>query len=156
MKLYTITEMARILKTPVSTASYYRDRHKDFMPSTGSGRKKRYQEEALAALKLIVELASKNTSTEDIEEALSQAGSRSIEVQQDNNNSITTVQQQPIQQVKFIKLLDRIANQKKEIRELREDVKEIKKYINYKQVPWWQKLFRKQENKNGLKKRKTN
>jgi len=86
-------------------------------------------------------LASNNTSTDDIEEALSQAGSRNIEVQQKHNNGITTVQQQSIQQVKFIKLLNRIANQKKEIRELREDVNEIKKYIKQNQLSWWQKLF---------------
>jgi len=141
MKLYTITEVARILKIPVSTASYYRDRHNDFMSSTGSGRKKKYKPEALEALKLIVKLASNNTSTDDIEEALSQAGSRNIEVQQKHNNGITTVQQQSIQQVKFIKLLNRIANQKKEIRELREDVNEIKKYIKQNQLSWWQKLF---------------
>ena len=137
--------MAKILKIPVSTASYYRNRHNDFMLSTGSGRKKRYKEESLEALKLIVEMASKNASTEEIEEALSQAGSRNIEVQQNNNNSITTVQQQPIQQIKFIKLLDRIANQKKEIQELRKDVKDIKKYINYnqQQLSWWQRIFKK-------------
>lgn len=144
--LYTITEMAKILKIPVSTASYYRDRHNDFMLSTGSGRKKRYKAESLEALKLIVELASKNISTEDIEEALNQTRSRTIEVKQDNNNSTTAVMQQPIQQIKFIKLLDRIANQKKEIQELRKDVKEIKKYINYNQLSWWQKLIRRKEN----------
>jgi DNA-binding transcriptional MerR regulator len=146
--LYTISKMAKIVKIPVSTASYYRNRHNDFMPSTGSGRKKRYKEESLEALKLIVELANKNTSTEDIEEALNQTGSRYIEVQQDNNNNLTTVQQQPIQQIKFIKLLDRIANQKKEIQELRKDVKEIKKYIDqYRyRLSWLQRLFKKLKN----------
>ena len=147
MKLYTITEMARILKIPVSTASYYRDRHNDFMSSTGSGRKKKYKPEALEALKLIVKLASNNTSTDDIEEALSQAGSRNIEVQQDNINSLTTVQQQPINTinpVKFMKLLDRIANQKKEIQKLWEDVNELKKYIKNNRLSWWQKLLRKE------------
>ena len=137
--------MARILKIPVSTASYYRDRHNDFMPSTGSGRKKKYKPESLEALKLIVKLASNNTSTDDIEEALNQAGPRNIEVQQKHNNGTTTVQQQSFQQVKFIKLLNRIANQKKEIRELREDVNEIKKYIKNNRLSWWQKLIRKQE-----------
>ena len=155
MKLYTITDMARILKIPVSTASYYRNRHNDFMPSTGSGRKKKYKPESLEALKLIVELASNNVSTEEIEEALSQAGSRNIEVQQDNNNSLTTVQQQPvntINPVKFMKLLNRLVNQKTQIEALQKDVKELKKYINYNRLSWWQKLLNKDDRNIKLKK----
>jgi DNA-binding transcriptional MerR regulator len=156
MKLYTITEMARILKIPPSTASYYKDRHKDFLPFTGIGRKKRYKEESLEALKLIVELASKNTSTEDIEEALNQAGSRIIEVQQNNNNSLTTVPQQPINTinpVKFMKLLDKLVNQKTQIEALQKDVKELKKYIDkYRhRLSWWQELFKKLKTKRNLK-----
>jgi len=42
MKTYTITEMARIVKIPPSTATYYKDRHPDFFHSTGTGRRKRY------------------------------------------------------------------------------------------------------------------
>ena len=127
------------LKIPVSTASYYRDRHSEFLPHTGSGRKKKYKPEALEALKLIVEMANKNTSTEDIEESLSKAGSRNIEVQQDNNNSLTTVQQQPISQVKLINLLDKIADQKKEIQTLREEFKELREYIK---TPLLKRIFR--------------
>ena len=142
MKLYTITEMARALNIPPSTTSYYKDRHKDFLPFTGSGRKKRYKEEALEALKIIVEMANNNATTEVIDGALSNTRIRNIEVQQKHNNGITTVQQQSIQQVKFIKLLNRIANQKKEIQELREDVNELKKYIKNNKLSWWQKLLK--------------
>ena len=49
MKLYTIAKMAKILKIPESTARYYRDRHSEFLPCIGSGRKKRYKKEALEA-----------------------------------------------------------------------------------------------------------
>ena len=153
--------MAKILKIPVSTASYYRGRHNDFMLSTGSGRKKRYKEESLEALKLIVEMASKNASTEDIEEALSQASSRNIEVQQDNNNITTTVQQQPlntINSVKFMKLLNKLVNQKTQIEALQKEVKEIKAFIYKNKFTWWQRLFKKSNKrgfKNGLKKKKT-
>jgi archaellum component FlaC len=44
------------------------------------------------------------------------------------------IQQQSIQQIKFIKLLDRITNQGKEIQELREKVNELKKYIDQKRL----------------------
>ena len=84
-------------------------------------------------------MANKNTSTEDIEESLSKAGSRNIEVQQDNNNSLTTVQQQPISQVKLINLLDKIADQKKEIQTLREEFKELREYIK---TPLLKRIFR--------------
>ncbi len=132
--LYTISKIAKILKIPESTARYYIDRHPDFMLSVGSGRKKRYKKETLENLKLIVEMASKNVSTENIKESLNQTGSRTIKVQQDNNDIITMIQQQSIQQIKFIKLLDRITNQGKEIQELREKVNELKKYIDQKRL----------------------
>ena len=146
MKLYTITDMARILKIPVSTASYYRARHSDFITSTGSGRKKKYKPESLEALKLIVDLAGKGVSTEEIEEALGQTRARNIEVQQNNNNSSTTVRQQainPIDPVKFMKLLDKIVNQKTQIEILQKDVGELKKYIINNQLSWWQNLIKK-------------
>jgi DNA-binding CsgD family transcriptional regulator len=38
MELYTIAELARILKIPESTVRYYRDRHQDYMPHTGTAR----------------------------------------------------------------------------------------------------------------------
>jgi DNA-binding transcriptional MerR regulator len=141
--------MAKILKIPVSTASYYRDRHNDFMPSTGSGRKKKYKPESLEALKLIVELASKSVSTEEIEEALSQTRSRNIEVQQNDNNSISMVQQKainPIDPVKFMKLLDNLVNQKTQIEILQKDVNELKKYIGQYRLSWLQRLFKKLKN----------
>jgi DNA-binding transcriptional MerR regulator len=139
MKTYTITELARIVKIPPSTVSYYRDRHKDFMLSIGTGRKRRYKPEALENLKLIVEMAKNNATKEDIEEALSQTGKRNIEIQQDNNNSITTEYQQSLQPVKFMNLLDKLVDQKDRIQALENDVKELKEYIN---TPLIKRIFK--------------
>ena len=49
MKLSTIAKMAEILKVPESTARYYRDRHSEYLPFIGSGRKRRYKKQALEA-----------------------------------------------------------------------------------------------------------
>ena len=120
------------------------------MPFAGSGRKKKYKPESLEALKLIVEMANNNSSTEDIEEALNKAGSRNVEVQQDNNNSLTTVQQQPINTinpVSFIKLLNKMANQKTQIESLRKDVNKLKKYMDHNRLSWWQRLRNKRYEK---------
>jgi DNA-binding transcriptional MerR regulator len=57
MELYTIVKMAKVLKIPESTTRYYRDRHSEFLPFIGSGRKRRYKKEVLEALRLIVEMA---------------------------------------------------------------------------------------------------
>ena len=42
MELYTISEMAKLIKIPESTARYYRDKHPEYFHYTGKGRKKRY------------------------------------------------------------------------------------------------------------------
>jgi DNA-binding transcriptional MerR regulator len=146
MKTYTITEMARIVKIPPSTATYYKDRHPDFFNSIGSGRRTRYTPEALEALKLIVEMANRKASKEDIEEALSQTGNRNIEVQQDSNNSLTTEYQQSLQPVKFMNLLNKLVDQKNQIETLQKDVNMLKEYINKNRLTWWQKLLKRGDN----------
>jgi len=78
-KTYTIKELAKITKMPESTVRYYRDRHADFFPYEGSGRKKRYEEQAIKVLRLIAEKAKNNESAEDIEKALSLNFTRIIE-----------------------------------------------------------------------------
>lgn len=91
-------------------------------------------------------MASKNASTEDIEEALNQTRPRNIEVKQDNNNSTTMVRQQPINtinSIKFMKLLNKMANQKIQIESLQKDVNELKKYIKTPVLTLLKRIFRK-------------
>jgi DNA-binding transcriptional MerR regulator len=141
MELYTIAEIARILKIPESTARYYRDRHRDYMAHIGRGRKKRYKPEALEAMRLVCELADNSKTAEEIEEALNRKFTRNIETEE--QTAVTTAGEQ---QLKIFNVLDRIADQKDQIQELRQEVDELKKYIQNNRLTWWQKLLnRKQE-----------
>ncbi len=142
--LYTISKMAKILKIPESTARYYRDRYPEFILSVGSGRKKRYKKETLKVLQIICEEANRNSDRNEIEKRLSQEFSRNIEVIE--KTVITTAVEQ---QYRFLELISNslvnMADQKKEIQELREDVNDLKKYIDksWRRLSWWQKLFKK-------------
>ncbi|MBI2571757.1 MAG: MerR family transcriptional regulator [Candidatus Schekmanbacteria bacterium] len=51
----TISEIARRLNLPPSTASYYAKRFAEFIPSSGDGRRKRYGGEAVDVLQTIAE-----------------------------------------------------------------------------------------------------
>ena len=143
MKLYTIAKMAKTLKIPESTARYYRDRHSEFLPYTGSGRKRRYKKQALEALRLIAELANRNLTTEEIDNQLSQKNSRNIEAEEQTAMTTAAEQQQSI--VKALSdNLGAIADQKKEIQNLREEVKELRDLVK---LPWWQKLTQRKQEK---------
>ena len=118
MKLYTIPKMAKTLKIPESTARYYRDRHSEFLPCIGSGRKRRYKKQALEALRLIAELANRNLSAEEIDSQLSLDLKRNIEAEEITAITTTAEQQQSI--VKALSdNLSAIADQKKEIHEFK-------------------------------------
>jgi len=142
MELFTIAEMAKRLKIPPSTASYYIKRHSYYMAPVGSGRKKRYKKQTLEALKAIVEGANDNKSTMEIEDRLSSLFSRSIEVEETTTAITTTAQQQQFMEV-VATSLNSIADQKNEIQELKEEVKELRKFINKYKLSWWQRLLRK-------------
>ena len=138
--------MAKILKIPESTARYYRDRYPEFMISIGSGRKKRYKKESLGALRIICEMASSSKTAMETEERLSKEFSRNIEVEEQTAITIAVEQQHN----RFLEIISNslvsMADQKKEIQELREEVKEIKKYIDQYRLSWWQRLFKKSKN----------
>ena len=139
MELYTIAEIARILKIPESTARYYRDRHSNFMEHIGTGRKKRYKKQALEALRLVCELADNSKTAEEIEEALNRKFTRNIDIEEET--AVTTAGEQ---QLKIFNVLDRIADQKQEIQDLRAEIKELRTFLNR---TWWQRLLNKKEQK---------
>jgi len=152
MKTYSLKEIAEIVHIPASTASYYRDRHKHFLPYTGSGRRKRYKPEALKAFRLIVEKANAGCSTAEIQEALKQAGPINAEIE--DSNSTVQQQQQP-GQIQVVNLLEKLVDQKSllefqnnRIESLENDLKELKEYINKNRLSWWQKLIQRGGNEN--------
>ncbi|MBA7564373.1 MerR family transcriptional regulator [Candidatus Atribacteria bacterium 1244-E10-H5-B2] len=145
--LYTISKIAKILKIPESTARYYRDRYPEFILSTGAGRKKRYKKETLKVLRIICEMANNSKTAEEIKERLSQEFSRNIEVIEETRIITAVEQQQHFLEV-ISNSLENMADQKKAIQELREEVNDLKKYIdkNWRRLSWLQRLFKKLKN----------
>lgn len=50
----TLNKMAAVLDVPGSTLRLYRDEFEEYVPCTGEGRKRRYNDEGVAALRRIV------------------------------------------------------------------------------------------------------
>lgn len=78
-RLYTITELAQELDLPISTARYYRDRFKDYLPATRRGNKKLYNEQAREALGIIAEGLRSGKEAARVEEELSGKFDRTID-----------------------------------------------------------------------------
>jgi len=116
MELYTIADMAKLLKIPESTARYYRDRHPEYFHYTGKGYKKRYTPETLEALRFICEQA---------------------------NNSRRTAEEQQLRLVETLTTtLREISDQKKDIQDLRDEIKELREYIK---TPVLKRIFKRGE-----------
>ncbi len=71
-RLYTIREIARELALPESTVRYYRDTFSAFLPSVGTGRRRRYPAEAIPLLRLVAEGYAQNRPRPEIERALTE------------------------------------------------------------------------------------
>ncbi len=72
--LYGLCELARELNLPESTTRYYRDVFSPYVPSVGSGRRRRYPEEALTVLRFIAEAFAAGRTRDEIREALTNGG----------------------------------------------------------------------------------
>lgn len=145
-KLLTIAEIAKQLDLPESTVRYYRDRFASYVPSVGEGRKKRYLPEAAEVLRFIAEGFNRNATATDIEEALSLVFPRTIEFKEETAITTEVAQQQStlLPNEQLITLISHLATamqtmaeQKQEIAELREWIKDVEeqqadqqKYIN--------------------------
>jgi DNA-binding transcriptional MerR regulator len=138
MELYTIAEMAKLLKIPESTLRYYRDRHPEYLHYTGKGRKKRYSPEALEALRFICEQANNSRNADDIDQALQARFNK--EINHDDITAVTTAEEQQLKLMDTLTdTLSSIADQKKEIQTLREEVKELREYIK---TPLLKRIFK--------------
>lgn len=69
-RLLTIREIAARLNLPESNVRYYRDRFEEYLPFVGAGRKRRYRPEALGVFEFIASELKRNSSSEQIAQAL--------------------------------------------------------------------------------------
>lgn len=156
MKTYTISEIAKLLKIPESTARYYRDRFADFIPFTGTGRSRRYLPQALEAMQLISDMMKENSPGEAIEEALESRFGVTIDPLPGAQQHIATTQQQLIDPAPFLGLLAQqsadIALLRKEIEDLHKTLEdkeegrdrklmEVMQLLQEKKKPWWKKFL---------------
>lgn len=119
MKLLTIAEIARRLNIPESTVRYYRDRFEKYIPDIGSGRSRRYQEDALEVFRFIADNMRSNVPAEDVEYALQSRFSVAIEPQQ---------QSPATQQQSAAIMRELIADAlRKELTDIRDEIVETKK-----------------------------
>lgn len=84
--LLTIREIARRLDLPESNIRYYRDKFEKYLPSVGSGRKKRFKPEAMEIFEAIVQGLNQNLSSSEIEAGLAGQFSQNPSVYQEYQN----------------------------------------------------------------------
>lgn len=72
-RLYTIRDIARELGLPESTVRYYRNAFAAYLPSVGTGRRRRYPAEAVPLLRLVADGYAQNHPRLEIEQALGEA-----------------------------------------------------------------------------------
>lgn len=70
--LYTVRDIARELALPESTVRYYRNAFAAFLPSVGTGRRRRYPAEAIPLLRLVAEGYAQNRPRPEVEHALAE------------------------------------------------------------------------------------
>jgi len=133
MELYTIKELSKLAGIPESTARYYRDRHPEYFYHTGAGRKKRYPKETLEVLKFILRLAEERKNADQIAEALKGKFKQEITIPETNAEKQRSSNANAEGQLQLMNTLTEtireIADQKKEMQTLREEINELKEYI---------------------------
>lgn len=69
-RLFTVRDIARQLGLPESTVRYYRDAFAVYLPTVGTGRRRRYPAEAIPVLRLVAAGYAQNRPRAEIEHAL--------------------------------------------------------------------------------------
>jgi len=69
-RLLSVAEIARRLGVPESTVHYWKNRFAQHLPSSGTGRQKRFRAEAVEVFRVIAEMFSLGHSTQDVMETL--------------------------------------------------------------------------------------
>lgn len=86
-RTYSRADIARELKRPRSTVSYWIEMFSQYLPSVGSGRNKRYTQETLSHLRVIEQMKDRGEPNEVVEEFLQQNASEIIYEPEDENRN---------------------------------------------------------------------
>ena len=93
-ELFTMSEMASILKTPDSTVRSHCQRFREYIPYTGEGRERRYLPDALTVLRVVAECYERNMTTAQIRAHLAQEFAVTVEQQQSVATQLQGIEQQ--------------------------------------------------------------
>jgi DNA-binding transcriptional MerR regulator len=123
--LLTISEVAKHIGIPDSTARYYRDRFSQYVPCVGEGRNRRYKPETVAVLRVVADGMKANHPVQQIESVLaSQFPINADHIQQ--QPSVITQQQPAAEQQQAVAMLGamvaEITNLRSEMVSLKEEV----------------------------------
>lgn len=122
---FTLAEIARQLNLPESTARYYKNKFSTYIQSYGNGRKKRYGEEAIEALRLIAEMYNRNANATEIEDALSREFAVNIDIVNQSDRNTTTTQQLR----EMTALLELSVQAIKDVAQVKEELLEVKEQL---------------------------
>jgi DNA-binding transcriptional MerR regulator len=85
--MLTIADISKRLNVPESTVRSWRDRYADYIPYHGSGRKKRYTDEALSVFAVIAKLSAEGATATTVAERISTEFTRYIDNRNDNSSN---------------------------------------------------------------------
>lgn len=124
----TLAEIARQLNLPESTARYYKNKFSAYIPSYGSGRKKRYSAEAVEVLRLIAEMFNRNATATEIEDALIREFAVNIDIINQPQRNATTTQQLP-EMAAVVQLLELSVQAVKDVAQVKEELSAVKEQL---------------------------
>lgn len=105
-ELLSGSAIAKRLGLPDSTARYYAAKFADFLPTAGTGRRRRYRAESLEVLRFVADQFREGVSSELIEAALVErfpmnaTQQQDPQVSQDRRLQTTTTQQQSLEDIR--------------------------------------------------------
>ena len=163
-ELFTMSEMASILKTPDSTIRSHCHRFKEYIPYTGEGRERRYLPDALAVLRAIAGCYERNMTTAQIRSHLAQEFPVTVEQQPaaatqqhaiEQQQQSTFTQQQALAMMllvvaecqrvtgELVEVKDKLAAMEQQQTAARRDVDGFIAEWRAKRnrLPWWRRLF---------------
>ncbi|PEZ47035.1 hypothetical protein CN367_11755 [Priestia megaterium] len=160
-RTYSRADLARELGRPRSTVSYWIEMFTQYLPSVGSGRNKRYKEEALINLRIIEQMKDKGEPNEMVEEILRENTSEITYEQPKDNNSffadiaesyralyeemmnieMTNEQQHNETKEQLNEMKKALEESQRQNRELATSLEEVKKLLEEKPKGFFQKLF---------------
>jgi DNA-binding transcriptional MerR regulator len=146
--MLTINEISQEIHIPESTLRYWRDKYADFLPSAGSGRKKRYSPAAIPVFKTIAELSAENKTAADITERLSLEYTRVIEIANKNSGNANAMELYGTRRTlqKISDTLDAFLRQQAETEQLKAEITSLSKRLDeleQKKTPWYKRKAKK-------------